>query len=378
MSDQNRPLVSTEDDMPENKSGGGCLGRVAQWIGIIVVICFIISGIRSCGEGDETRSADETPQATPTNEVTTVEERSPEALSLENLLFHCPYTDLGTVQIHHFPERGEALEWLATYCSDKELFSSGRPVQLADPLFGEDYYYCTISETNLYYIGEIKDDRPDGFGAVVGLATGSGTYDFKGEALFYCVGNFKEGMLDGYGISFAADEADITHAVQDVVQIMGDDGIDDDVGGALLQYLFDYVSYEGYWKEGKKDGKGNAFGFSWDTGSWYGDEIRFVEELNPPLDGYLFGPAYPNVTMGEYENGELNGQVNIYKYNHLVYSGEMKNGQRSGYGVSYYNNGQVEYDGEWKNDAANGMGAYYDQEGALIYTGEWEDGNYGH
>lgn len=44
MSDQNRPLVSTEDDMPENKSGGGCLGRVAQWIGIIVVIASCQTG----------------------------------------------------------------------------------------------------------------------------------------------------------------------------------------------------------------------------------------------------------------------------------------------------------------------------------------------
>ena len=298
-----------------------------------------------------------------------------EMLSVENLLFHRLYTELGTVQIHHFPERTEALRWMAEYLTKRETYDNLYSVELEKPLFKEQYYHISSSSTGLYYIGDVREERPDGFGAVIGLSTGQGTYDLAGAALFYYVGNFKGGMMDGYGITFAADEADITYACRDVIQIMQDYGkeLSEDTGETITRYLFNYVSYEGYFKENEKEGKGNTFGFYWDEGV-----IRFVDMLNPPIDGYQLGPVYPNVTMGEYKNGELSGDVKIYKSNHIVYDGEMKDGTKTGEGTIYYDNGQIEYEGELSNGIPDGTGTYYDTDGTIIYSGKWKNGEYAH
>lgn len=64
--------------------------------------------------------------------------------------------------------------------------------------------------------------------------------------------------------------------------------------------------------------------------------------------------------------------------NHLWYSGEMDDGQESGKGAWYYNNGQVMYEGEFKKGKQSGKGSYYDENGNLIYSGEWENGDYAH
>ena len=130
-------------------------------------------------------------------------------------------------------------------------------------------------------------------------------------------------------------------------------------------------------KENKKHGKGNTFGFYWDD-SGAGDVIRFVGMANPPLEGYLFGPVYPNVTKGEYRNGKLSGSVKIYKSNHIVYDGKMRNGEKNGKGTLYYNNGQIEYEGKFKNGAFHGRGTKYDFDGTETYSGKWENGDYAH
>lgn len=87
---------------------------------------------------------------------------------------------------------------------------------------------------------------------------------------------------------------------------------------------------------------------------------------------------YPDVIMGEYKNNALTGMVKEYWHNHLWYSGEMDDGQESGKGAWYYNNGQVMYEGEFKKGKQSGKGSYYDENGNLIYSGEWENGDYAH
>ena len=387
----NKPLISTEDDIPESKnSGGGCSGCFVI-IGIIFIIMICIKACSkdesSTGETyreqtkyeetiDKSTSLD-TDSLTPQTKIVenTSTELSPEAASLEKMLFHRLYTDLGTVEIYNFPERADVLEFLATYCTDRDLFNTGQPVKRQKTFSGKTYYYCTSEETNLYYIGDTKDNGPDGFGAVVGIANSDGTYELQGEGLIYCAGNFKDGMLDGYGVLFAANEDDISYAIQDVIAIMQEYNlnISDDTGEKIVNYLFDYVSYEGYFKENEKNGEGNNFEFY-----YYDDTIRFYDLLNPPIDNYLFGPVYPNVTMGEYKDGKLDGHVKIYKSNRIIYDGEMKNGVENGSGISYYDNGQIEYEGEFKNGRPNGYGTSYDYDGSMIYSGEWKYGDYAH
>ena len=358
------------------------MSNILALIGFLLIISMVF---RACSGGNSDESEEISNQSSSQQQEIAVDDASSapadgeataeDAQSIENLLFHRLYTDLGTVQIHQFPERAKALEWMADNFTNEEAYNDIMSVKLENPLFGKSYYYITSEISDLYYMGETKDNRPDGFGAVVGLSTGDGSYALAGEALFYYVENFKKGMMDGYGILFAADEADITYACQDAIQIMHDYGrdISEDTGEKLVIYLFDYVSYEGYFEKNEKEGKGNTFGFYWDE-----DVIRFIDILNPPIDNYLFGPVYPNVTMGEYENGKLSGKAKIYKSNRIVYEGHMKNGKESGTGITYYSNGQIEYEGELKNGKPHGTGTYYSSDGSVIYSGEWNNGDYAH
>lgn len=369
---KNKPLISTEEDMPETKkSNGGCLSHILTVIGLII---FIYIGFYACTRDDTDTSQDVYEQTDVQSEGedselvskdSKMDSESSQALAVENLLFHRLYTDLGTVEIHRFSERRDALEWMVENFTNRETYDEMVPVILENPLIGKSYYTIAAGPSNLYYIGETKDYRPHGFGAVFGLSTGAGTYDLQGEAFFQYVGNFKNGMMDGYGILFAPDEANITYACKDAIQIMADHGMSfsDDTGEKLARYLFDYVSYEGFFEENKKEGKGNEFGFYWDE-----DVIRFLEPLNPPIEGYLFGPVYPNVTMGEYKNGKLNGYAKIYKSNHLIYEGEMKNGKESGEGKQYYYNGDIEYEGQFQNGIPDGTGDYYETDQPTLDT----------
>ena len=142
----------------------------------------------------------------------------------------------------------------------------------------------------------------------------------------------------------------------------------EEVGIDLIQYLFNYVSYEGYFKDGKKNGKGNSFDIYPLTFSY----------TNEPIDEYRYYNAYPDVTKGEYINDKLTGNVIIYVNNYLIFNGKLNKGIENGKGTWYYSNGNILYEGEFKNGTAHGKGAYYSENGELIYSGQWENGDYAH
>lgn len=385
----NNPTATAANNSPkktESKEGGsGCLSSIVGLLFWVIVISF---AIRSCSGSDDNKTVGTSEQQSPTSQAEivgtyqdkpaieappTVDDEdilSPEAQMAEKLYFHKPYTDIGTVDIHDFSERDKVLEYMASLGTDKSILDTGCSVGYENKLFGKDYYYATASETKYYYAGELKDNKPHGFGAIVGFADGSGTYEFAGEVLFYYVGNFKNGMKDGFGVEFHADECDITQAVQRIASL---NLVSDDYGEHLCHYLFNHVAYEGFWKENEHHGKGNEFSFPTYDGIYF-----FHEEINRPIEGYLFGNAYPDVTSGEWKNGKLDGDVSIYVFNHKKYIGEMKNGKEDGQGTLYHTNNQPEYEGEWKNGSAHGHGSYYDYDGNLIYSGEWKNGNYAH
>ena len=221
-----------------------------------------------------------------------------------------------------------------------------------------------------YYVGKTKDNRPDGFGMIFGMSTGSGTYALADGFMIHYIGDFKNGAYDGFGALFSADEYDLSGMINNIVQ--SGEITSDEVLENAVEYLFNYVSYEGHFKDGKMNGKGNEFSFP-------NVEVGLPFDFNnDPIDGYRYYNIYPDVIMGEYKNNALTGMVKEYWHNHLWYSGEMDDGQESGKGAWYYNNGQVMYEGEFKKGKQSGKGSYYDENGNLIYSGEWENGDYAH
>ena len=233
---------------------------------------------------------------------------------------------------------------------------------------GDDITSDTTSE--YYYVGKTKDNRPDGFGMIFGMSTGSGTYALADGFMIHYIGDFKNGAYDGFGALFSADEYDLSGMINNIVQ--SGEITSDEVLENAVEYLFNYVSYEGHFKDGKMNGKGNEFSFP-------NVEVGLPFDFNnDPIDGYRYYNIYPDVIMGEYKNNALTGMVKEYWHNHLWYSGEMDDGQESGKGAWYYNNGQVMYEGEFKKGKQSGKGSYYDENGNLIYSGEWENGDYAH
>ncbi len=366
----------------EESENPGCLSEIIGAIFWLVVIIFVFKScaghnadndisteppsVNSGSVVEETVpsvSQDETP-----SEVETDSSLSAQEQNIENLWFHKMYTDIGNVEIIDFSQRKKIISYMADLINNKgSMVNSGYCVDYKNRLFGNDYCYITDEETDYYYVGEVSDDRPDGFGAILGFADGSGTYEAAGEVLFYYIGDFKNGMRHGFGVEFAADECDVIQSMgyiqQSGVSIKNDE--------MLIEYLFNHVSYEGYWKNNEYSGKGNEF-----TLPIYNEVYEFPTQVNAPINGYAFGNVYPNISTGKWKNGQLNGKATVYLYNHESYSGKMKDGKENGFGTSYYSNGQIEYQGDWENGTYSGVGSYYDSNGALIYSGSWENGDY--
>lgn len=377
--------MSTQDSGPEsNKSGTGCLGCLSQIVGLIFIIYIISVGLRSCGKSDTDKPKDsggQSPVQTETvmqqpdstdavndsSSFADAETLSDKAANVEKRYFHKFYTDMDTVEIHHFKERNELLE-NSVELLEKAAQGDFEFLDYQVKILSTSYYYITSDTT--YYVGKTKDNRPDGFGMIFGMSTGSGTYALADGFMIHYIGDFKNGAYDGFGALFSADEYDLSGMINNIVQ--SGEITSDEVLENAVEYLFNYVSYEGHFKDGKMNGKGNEFSFP-------NVEVGLPFDFNnDPIDGYRYYNIYPDVIMGEYKNNALTGMVKEYWHNHLWYSGEMDDGQESGKGAWYYNNGQVMYEGEFKKGKQSGKGSYYDENGNLIYSGEWENGDYAH
>lgn len=146
-------------------------------------------------------------------------------------------------------------------------------------------------------------------------------------------------------------------------------------------------SYEGEFKNGKKDGFGT---FKWSngasfTGKW--KEDNRVEGIDNMYGGFHYEGQYKNNlregrgkftwTDGSFYEGEwikdnMNGR-GIKKWpDGSRYEGEWKNGLHNGKGKYFWANGET-YDGDWKDNMMNGSGTYTWTDGK-IYTGQYLNG----
>tara|TARA_Y100001960_G_scaffold332640_1_gene433962 strand:- start:414 stop:2057 length:1644 start_codon:yes stop_codon:yes gene_type:complete len=113
--------------------------------------------------------------------------------------------------------------------------------------------------------------------------------------------------------------------------------------------------YEGEWKHGLPHGRG----------SFYSTIARnSLFDWSPLKDDYL-------MYEGEVVDGLYQGQGT--EYDHIgYYKGSFQDGDRSGYGTSYTENGTVYYKGEWKDGYWHGQGAKYNNSGSLQCKGEYK------
>ena len=163
-----RPLVSTQDSGPEsNKSGTGCLGCLSQIVGLIFIIYIISVGLRSCGKSDTDKpkdsggqssvqtetvmqQPDSTDAANDSSSFADAETLSDKAASVEKRYFHKFYTDMDTVEIHHFKERNELLE-NSVELLEKAAQGDFEFLDYQVKILSTSYYYITSDTTSEYY-----------------------------------------------------------------------------------------------------------------------------------------------------------------------------------------------------------------------------------
>lgn len=229
---------------------------------------------------------------------------------------------------------------------------------------GYDYSGFTYTRSlygDMYYYGDLKGSNPNGNGIIFELG-GEGAY------IPTYMGGFSKGLYSGYGIEIVRKQ----------------------VNG--WPYLPE-VSYEGEFKKGLHEGAGvEYYGFEeayiWDIakqvfrsephdfGSYASDYASDQMREN----GKVFVGACFATYKGGFKKGERSGTGTEYTLDTLtldsrvVYTGKWANGQYSGKGKLYYDNGQVAYDGEFKRGYYDGKGTLYDQNGNVEYKGKFKDG----
>lgn len=230
-------------------------------------------------------------------------------------------------------------------------------------IIGESRY---SSVEHGYFLGEMKKDKPNGFGV------------FRSEGVFK-IGSFKKGKLAEGDENFLMGNVCI--------------GYETETGGVPI--------YWGQMKKGKPHGFGDEYkdGMlryhgSWHKGEWSGLGVEYI------LDSAEYGVYY--VYDGAFSHDVQKGEGKLFKYQiqcgngldtsvldsasilqkadspqcdtlqMLLYNGEWKDGMRHGVGIEYNERGIVVYEGSWKKDMYDGKGTLY-KEGKCI-EGRFDEG----
>ncbi len=299
-------------------------------------------------------------------------------------------------------------------------FSKG--VRVEQSIFGKRYE--RTKEGNILYIGDMKDNKPDGYGILYervyacledGFLQISDTRrvsETEYENAFYTpiyAGEFRDGKFDGFGYKYMTAK----EIAKNVVEVYDEpyfsikptkeiSGTYDEIQKVVIDEASPCI-YEGYFSKGKYNGKGNeyVYGITAHYGGLWRDDLldgvcieQQYQEIFDSQDmensneesqiGMIMGVMnttpnldYLNILSGTYKNGKANGKFHIYGNDSLIYEGDVKNDSRSGQGISYfYRTNQIEYDGEWRNGEYHGTGTLYKRDGAIDYEGEWANGDY--
>ena len=147
----------------------------------------------------------------------------------------------------------------------------------------------------------------------------------------------------------------------------------------------DNLLFEGEYLNGKRNG--NVKEYNYEDGKLIFEGEYLYDKKNKGKE-YMKGKL---AFQGEYlherkwngkgydEKGNLiyelingNGKIKEYNYdfNQIIYEGEYLDGNKSGKGKEYNNEGQLIYEGEFLNGERNGKGKEYSN-GQLIFEGEY-------
>ncbi len=346
-------------------SAGGCLKKVLIW-GLIIILFFAI--VKSCRKDKET-SVENNTQTQSADNVKTNNNPHNEEQSNDDFYFlaqQIKYAKQNGIELNNFPKERKAL--LKNMNALGEDFCSVS----TDNILGAARYKATVDDSKYKYAGAKKDNYPDGVGMLlkksdVNLDSAGGTYGaLEIDGVYYnlvYIGNFSEGRFDGYGLRYNEPEVEECYLLD---KLCGNKVSDDTIKEYYCGWL-NYIDYDGMFKKGEFDGQGNSYYAYLEKHIYSAGSIDKIK---------LNDPQYDAVIVSEFKNGEENGKSKMYACGKLIYDCEMKNGQKDGYGCSYYSNGNLEYKGNYKLGKKHGKGTLYNSDGSVVYDGEWNYGDY--
>jgi hypothetical protein len=205
------------------------------------------------------------------------------------------------------------------------------------------------------YKGKYKNGLPEGFGVWLGNETRPYASIVRRESY---EGEWKEGKKDGKGHYITFSGVYVGSFKQNLPH-----------GENYYTNSSTKESYNGNWKCGLKEGEGvwECNGIRYE-GSWYEDMYHGPGRLTD-VDG--------NTLIGGFFRGELEGEGEMKSLNgHGSYKGNFKRGQYHGHGVLIGVGSPLDkYMGDWHEGQRHGQGEQGYENGSR-YVGEWAHGTY--
>ena len=276
-----------------------------------------------------------------------------------------------------------------------------------------------IWDDGKYYIGEFKDNIPNGKGIkyypngnilyegdfINGKFEGNGKYYYDNGD--YYIGKYKNGLRNGKGIKYYKNGKILFNGEYINGKAEGNgkcfwedgeycichwkNGIRN--GRGIEYYSNGNIKYDGEYANDKYEGNGK---YIWSNGEYYIGQWK-ISTINGKGTVYY---SDGNIKYeGEWIDGKFNGKGRYNYENGEYYIGNWINNLKHGKGIKYHSNGNIFYDGiwindkregngkcimsngnyyigQWKNDGANGKGIIYYENGKIAYKGDFVNGKF--
>ena len=231
------------------------------------------------------------------------------------------------------------------------------------------FYILLIS---LFACSSAPNIRYDGQFTEEGIYDGTGKITFSNDETWY--GEFKNGVpYNGKGILYfypgkfikGVKNGDGEYYFPKGDKYIGEIMDGQKTGKALMFFYVDKSSYDGFYKNDKRNGQGTLtfLNGSIYEGSWKDDLANGVGVIR-----FNNGDVYE----GEWIDSHAHGDGTFTSSNGLVYKGQFRNGFFSGSGKLIYTNNTT-YEGQWNKNFANGNGTFVTRDG-IIYSGTFKEG----
>lgn len=261
---------------------------------------------------------------------------------------------------------------------EKIFFSKGNYYEVSSQA-KDDIDEIDVILNVLYYLGDLKDNKPNGKGALFVLIN-------SGIRLFYA-GNFKEGRADGKGIMFGNDSFGSVLLGQGEFKNNMKDGNFTEYNAFDIQQIYWFysekwseyeTSYYNQYSENKKEQiltnlfqKGTVSELMYITQKYEGE--NFDDFFNVRIKYPVIKPAI--LYKGKYKNDNYSGKGTLYgRAGTLWYEGEFQEGTYSGKGTLYYAlTGIKQYEGQFRNGMIKGKGTLYNTDGTVRKKGKFDE-----